>query len=86
MYGPDVIGALRLIWAFFWFQCGKLLSPLIRDQMPFIAAWTAFGITTAIRKKLMTISPATIDRALREDRKKLVIRGISGTKPGKLLK
>jgi hypothetical protein len=86
VYGPEVIDALRQVWAFFWFQCGKLLAPLMREQMPFIAAWTAFGITAEIREKLMTISPATIDRALKEDRKKLVIRGISGTKPGNLLK
>jgi hypothetical protein len=86
VYGPEVIEALRQVWQFFWFLCGKLLAPLMREQMPSIAAWTAFGITPEIRKKLMAISPATIDRALREDRKKLVIRGISGTKPGKLLK
>jgi hypothetical protein len=86
VYGPEVISALRQVWAFFRFQCGKLLAPLMREQMPFIAAWTAFGITAEIREKLMAISPATIDRALKEDRKKLTVRGISDTKPGKLLK
>jgi hypothetical protein len=86
LYGPEVIRSLRRVWEFFWFQCGKLLAPLLREQMPFIAAWNAFGITAEIREKLMTISPATIDRALKADRKKLAVRGISGTKPGNLLK
>ena len=27
VYGPEVIAALRLIWAFFWYRCGKLLAP-----------------------------------------------------------
>jgi hypothetical protein len=86
LYGPEVIAALRLVWAFFWYQCGKLLAPLMRNQMPFIAAWPAFHITPDIRAKLPRISPATIDRVLKEDRKKLAVKGISGTKPGKFLK
>jgi hypothetical protein len=85
-YGPPVIASLRSIWAFFWYPCGKLLAPLIRDQMSFFAAWPDFHITSDIREKLLHISPATIDRALKEDRKKLSPRGFSGTKPGKLLK
>jgi hypothetical protein len=86
VYEPEVIASLRLVWAFFCYPCGKLLAPLMRDQMPCIAAWTAFGITEEIRKKLLTISPTTIDRALKVDRNKLAPKGISGTKPGKLLK
>jgi hypothetical protein len=86
MYGSGVLSALHLVWEFFRFQCGKFLAPLIRERMSFIAAWIAFGITAEIREKLMTISPATIDRALKADRDKLLVRGISGTKLRKLLK
>jgi hypothetical protein len=46
----------------------QLLAPLIRQQLPFIAAWSAFGITPAVREKLLTISPAAIDRALKKDK------------------
>jgi hypothetical protein len=35
---------------------------------------------------LLKISPATIDRKLREKKKRLAVRGISGTKPGVLLR
>jgi hypothetical protein len=86
VYGPEVIASLRLIWAFFWYQCGKRLAPFMREQMDHLAAWEPFHITRAIRKQLMNISPATIDRALKDDRKKLALTGKSGTKPGKLLK
>jgi hypothetical protein len=87
-YGPAVIASLRSIRAFLGYRCGKLLSPLIRDQMPFFQ----LHIPADIRDKLLTISPrtrfreGTFDRALKPDRKKLTFKGISGTKPGKLLK
>ncbi|MDR3276235.1 MAG: hypothetical protein LBT11_03320 [Treponema sp.] len=86
LYGPEVIASLRIIWAFFWYRCGKLLAPLLREQMAFFEVWAPFHVTPAVREKLLKISPATIDRALKDDRKKLAVRGISGTKPGKLLK
>jgi hypothetical protein len=86
VYGPAVIASIRAIWSFFWYKCGKLLAPLIREQMAFFEDWQPFGITAEVKAKLLRISPATIDRALKEDRKKLAIRGKNGTKPGKLLK
>jgi hypothetical protein len=29
-YGDEVIASLRLVWAFFWYKCGKILGPLMR--------------------------------------------------------
>jgi hypothetical protein len=52
--------------------------------MDYIARWPAFGITPDIREKLMRISPATIDRALKKD--KAALKGKSLTNPGTLLK
>ncbi len=43
-------------------------------------------VAPAVRRKLMSISPATIDRVLAPDRKRLQVKGRSGTKPGSLLK
>jgi hypothetical protein len=54
--------------------------------MPFIASWSAFAITPAVREKLMSISPATIDRVLKKDKAALALKGKSLTKPGKFLK
>jgi hypothetical protein len=59
IYTDEVIAVLRLIWAFFWHKCGKILAPFMRQQMPFIALWPAFGVTPEIREKLMRISPGT---------------------------
>jgi hypothetical protein len=86
IYTGEVIASLRLIWTFFRFKCGKLLAPLMRQQMPFMALWPVFGITAEIREKLMRISPATIDRALKKDKAALALKGKSLTKPGEILK
>jgi hypothetical protein len=37
IYTDEVIASLRLIWVFFWYKCGKLLAPLMRRQMDYIA-------------------------------------------------
>jgi hypothetical protein len=70
VYGPEMIVFFRIIWAFFWFCCGKFLAPLIRDQILCFETWLDFAITPDVRKKLLSISPATIDQTLKGDRKK----------------
>jgi hypothetical protein len=57
IYTDEVAASLRLIWAFFWYKCGKILAPLMRQQMGYIASWPAFGITADIKAKLLSISP-----------------------------
>jgi hypothetical protein len=58
----------------------------MRQQMDYIASWPAFGITADIKEKLLSISPATIDRALKKDKAALALKGKSLTKPGHFLK
>jgi len=81
IYNDEVIGALRMVWTFFWYKCGKILAPLMRQQMSYIAQWPAFGITREIAEKLKTISPASIDRYLKKDKESLRLKGKSLTKP-----
>jgi transposase InsO family protein len=85
-YTDEVIDCLRKIWIFFWYKCGKILSPLMRQQMPYIEQWSAFGITEEIAEKLKKISPATIDRYLKKDKDALKLKGKSLTKPVDSLK
>jgi hypothetical protein len=81
IYSERVIASLRLIWAFFWYKCGKILTPLMRQQMDYIAGWPAFHITGETAEKLKTISPATIDRYLKKDKDALRLKGKSLTTP-----
>jgi hypothetical protein len=86
VYTEDVIASLRLIWIFFWNKCGKILAPLMREQMEYIAEWPAFKIRAEIREKLEKISPATIDRALKKDRDAMKVKGKSLTKKPETMK
>jgi hypothetical protein len=86
VYTDEVITCLRLVWTFFWYKCGKILAPLMRQQMHYIAQWPVFGITEEIAEKLKKISPATIDRYLKKDKEALRLKGKSFTKPLNSLK
>jgi len=84
VYKGEFTIVLGKIWAFFWYRCGKILAPFIRENIRFLD--TPFRIKPEIRELLLKVSPATIDRLLRTEKKKLAVKGKSGTKPGKLLK
>jgi hypothetical protein len=64
VYTDEVLAALRMVWVFSWYKCGKILAPLMRRQMKYIAGWPAFHITPETAEKLIRISPTTIDRYL----------------------
>ncbi|MDR2730715.1 MAG: hypothetical protein LBB81_07455 [Treponema sp.] len=83
-YTGEFLIVLRKIWAFFSYRCGKILSPFMREQTGFLEQ--PFHITDKDKELLLSISPSTIDRLLKADKKKLALKGKSGTKPGKLLK
>ncbi|GHV89440.1 integrase [Spirochaetia bacterium] len=86
IYTPDDGKSLKRIWHFFWNPCGKLLAPLLEAQMPFLVSFPDFEVTEAVRVHLVKMSPATIDRNLREAKKQLALHGRCGTKPGLLLR
>ena len=84
IYTDEFVTTLRDIWVFFWYRCGKILAPFIREQINYLEG--PFHITPEVRELLLKVSPATIDRKLKEDKKKLAFKGKCGTKPGNLLK
>lgn len=54
--------------------------------MPFYESSYCIKIPEPIKQKLLRISPASIDRLLKKERKKLGKLGLSTTKPGTLIK
>jgi hypothetical protein len=84
IYAGEFAVVLRATWAFFSYRCGKILAPFMRQQMPFLEA--PFGITAEVRELLLKVSPSTIDRVLKADKKKLAIKGKCATRAGTLLK
>jgi hypothetical protein len=85
-YGPEVLVPLRKIWATMDGIAGKRLAPFLPEMVAVMEREGELHLSPEVREKLLRISAATIDRLLGPDRRRLVIRGRSRTKPGTLLK
>ena len=85
-YGQEVLVPLRKIWGICDGICGKRLGPYLTEIVPTLERLGELTIDDAVRRKLMAISPATIDRLLAVVRKRYQLRSRSNTKPGTLLK
>jgi len=83
-YNKAFVAALKAIWVLFDFQCGKLLAPLMRGMLSFLAL--EFNLSKDLSMLLQSVSPATIDRKLKKEKARWRLKGISATKPGSLLK
>lgn len=77
---------LRRLWVISNFACGQLLVSAIPDLLEQLVKFDEIKVTKKEEKLLLKISSATINRLLKPDRKRLEIKGRSGTKPGTLLK
>ena len=86
IYGPDVLEAVKKIWANLDFLCGKRLKAVLIDTLTKMEAWGEIKVTPLTKQKLKRISAATIDRLLVPERKRLELKSRSGTKPGTLLR
>ena len=85
-YDKAVFEAVKLIWYLFDFMCGKRLVVLIRDILEELISSKELKVTAQVKQKLLRISAATVDRLLRNEKRKLTLKSRSHTKPGTLLK
>jgi len=85
-YGKQELDALKKIWKMMDFICGKRLAPALQEIVPRLVALKEIRVSKATQKKLIAMSPATIDRMLKTEREKHTIKGRTQTKPGTLLK
>lgn len=85
-YDEEVAAALRTIWLASNRLCSKRLIAFLPRFIPQLEKFGHLQVSKEVRAKLLSISPATADRILKADRKKLGRRGICTTKPGTLLK
>jgi hypothetical protein len=83
-YHKAFVDVLKAIWELFDFQCGKLLSPLLKGMNSFLIP--EFNLNEELQTLLQSVSPATIDRKLKQEKQRYRLKGISTTKPGSLLK
>jgi len=83
-YNAAVQEALKIAWAAANYIASKRLAPFLKDLVPALERHGHLELAEETRSQLISISPATIDRILKPIRTNG--RGISTTKPGKLLK
>jgi hypothetical protein len=86
IYDSRVLSALKKIWLTMDCICGKRLAPMLKGLIEVLERYGEIELESETREKLIKISPATIDRLLREQRNKQTLRIKSKTKPGTLLK
>jgi len=86
LYDHHFKSALKMIWIIMDCICGKRLAPMLKEVITRLELHQEFSVDDHTRELLLRVSPATIDRLLAEDRKRL--NGISKarTRPGTLLK
>jgi hypothetical protein len=86
-YGPEVIAALRKVWAVLDGPTGKRLAAVMATMVDSLRRHGELDIDEPVAEQLVAMSAATIDRRLAADRAELATgRGRSLTKPGSLLK
>jgi hypothetical protein len=86
LYDGAVLTALRRIWVIMDCICGKRLAAVLPETIAVLERHGELQLDAATRQKLGAISAASIDRLLAAERRRLNVRGRSGTKPGTLLK
>jgi hypothetical protein len=80
---PLIMEVLRDIWVATNLPCSKRLKEILPLWLPF---YSKHKLPEEIKKKLLAISAATMDRLMAPQRAKFNKLGISTTKPGSLLK
>ena len=78
--------ALVRIWAIMNFAAGKRLAPFMEELVQALERHGELHVQPKVREQLLEMSAATIDRLLASERKRLELKGRSGTRPGSLLK
>lgn len=86
MYTADVFYPLRTLWIAADGICGKRLNPYLPELIRVMEEKKEIRLNKRIRKQLLTISAATIDRMLTATRKQYQLKGKATTRPGTLLR
>jgi len=83
-YGPEVLAVLKPIWLASDQLCSKRLKAALPIWLPHFERRCG-PLRWELRRQVLAISAATIDRLLRPLRVRYRRRGLSGTRPGSLL-
>jgi len=85
-YDDAVRDYLLIFWEVLDYPCGKRLKRCLEPMVAKARQFKEMAVPRKEEAKLQQISPATIDRMLKSERKKYELKCRSKTKPGTLLK
>jgi hypothetical protein len=83
-YSPQALAILRAVWAAADYPWSVRLKALVPLWLPWIRQ--RFGLTPALERQMLAISPRQLDRRLAADKRRVRRRLYGRTKPGTLLK
>jgi len=86
VYRGDVVKILEQIWEWSGYICSKRLQPFMGEFIDRLEACGELVLSEEHKAALLRMSPATMDRCLKECRYRTKKHGLSTTKPGSLLK
>jgi hypothetical protein len=86
IYGEDVKRVLIRLWELLDYLCGKRLVGALPETIKALERHGELKLPEELRRKLLCVSAATIDRLLASEKRKLQLKGRSLTKPGSLLR
>jgi len=86
IYGEDVVAALKEVWVYADFICGKRLVEAIPDLLDALIRFGEVDYSADMARKLKRMSASTMDRLLKKEKARMQLKGRSTTKPGSLLK
>ena len=84
-YDAEVLEPLKFLWLKSEQMCSKRLKAALPLWLPFYEQKQG-SLSEEVRKKLLRISPATIDRLLQKTRARYPAKGLCGTRSGQHLK
>lgn len=84
-YGAEVVEVLKRLWQAAEQPCGKRLAALRQGWLPYYEEEHG-KLSSGVRRSVLKVSAAQIDRLLRPYKAKAGARGRGGTRPGSLLK
>ena len=86
IYGEDVKRVLIRLWKLLDYLCGKRLVAALSETIEALERHGELKLTQELRRQLLSVRAATIDRLLASEKRKLQLKGRSRTKPGSLLR
>lgn len=85
-HDPQLMNVLMKLWQVLNLPCSRRLKAGIPLWLPYYEEWAGITLPETIKSKLLSISPATIDRLMAHRKAQYTKMGLSTTKPGSILK